>query len=129
MALNIGRRGKIFLMKEAAYGTEEALVASNFMRHIEANFAYDPFARVTSPERKQSPGPVNRFDVHLEPSGVAGRERYPLRIARNPDLRLDDDGFIRECERLLARIERRDPEVAPRNDPALGDEHHVLAVR
>ena len=25
-------------------------------------FAFDPFARVTSPEKKQSPGPVSRFD-------------------------------------------------------------------
>lgn len=81
MALNIGRKGKVFLKKEAAFGTEEALGATNFLRHIEVNFTSDPFQRVVSPERKTTPGPVNLFDRRqvaglasltglLRPSGV-----------------------------------------------------------
>lgn len=62
MALNIGRKGKVFLKKEAAFGVEEALAATNFLRHIELNFTADPYQRVVSPERKTSPGPVSLFD-------------------------------------------------------------------
>lgn len=62
MAIPIGRKGQVYLKKEAEYGVEEALAAANALRHIEIGFAFDPFNRVTSPEKKQSPGPVNRFD-------------------------------------------------------------------
>ena len=62
MAIPVGRQGQIFLKKEAAFGTAEALAASNALRHTEVAFGFDPFNRVTSPEKKQSPGPVNRFD-------------------------------------------------------------------
>jgi hypothetical protein len=62
MALEIGRKGQVYLKKEAAYGTEEALAAANALRHLNIGFGFDPFNRVTSPEKKQSPGPANRFD-------------------------------------------------------------------
>lgn len=62
MVLPIGRTSQVYLKKEAAFGTEEALVAANALRHLDAAFGFDPFNRVTSPEKKQSPGPANRFD-------------------------------------------------------------------
>ncbi len=61
MALEIGRKGQVFLKVEAAYGDEESLAAANALRHIEIGFGFDPFNRVTSPEKKQSPGPAVRF--------------------------------------------------------------------
>lgn len=62
MALNIGRKGQVYLAKESGYGAEECLAAGNAVRHIEIQFGVDPFNRVTSPEKKQSPGPATRFD-------------------------------------------------------------------
>ncbi len=62
MSIPIGRKGQIFLKKEAAFGTAEALTATEALRHIEVGFGFDPFNRVTSPEKKQTPGPVTRFD-------------------------------------------------------------------
>jgi len=81
MALQIGRRGQLYLKKEASYGVEEVLASANALRHTNVGFDSDPFARVTSEEKKQSPGPVNRFDRKktaglstlvslLRPSGV-----------------------------------------------------------
>ena len=62
MSLKLGRQGQVYLVKESAYGSEECLAAGNALRHIEIGFAVDPFNRVTSPEKKQSPGPATRFD-------------------------------------------------------------------
>ncbi len=62
MTLPIGRKGQVYLVKEAAYGEEECLASGNARRHIEIGFGSDPYNRVTSPEKKQSPGPANRFD-------------------------------------------------------------------
>ncbi len=62
MALEIGRQGQLYLKKEAAYGVSQALAATNALRHINVGFSFDPFQRETSTEKKQSPGPVNRFD-------------------------------------------------------------------
>ncbi len=62
MALQIGRKGQLYLKKETAYGTSITLAVTNALRHIDVGFGFDPFNRVTSPEKKQSPGPVNRFD-------------------------------------------------------------------
>ena len=62
MTIPIGRKGQIYLKKEAAYGDEETLASSNALRHIEIGFGFDPFNRVTSPEKKQTPGPATRFD-------------------------------------------------------------------
>lgn len=81
MTIPIGRKGQVYLTKEGTYGYEECLGAANALRHIEIGFAADPFNRVTSPEKKVSPGPVNRFDrkksaelstlaALLRPSGV-----------------------------------------------------------
>ena len=62
MAIPIGRKGQLYLKKEAAYGVEETLAATDALRHIDVGFAFDPFNRVTSTEKKQSPGPAIRFD-------------------------------------------------------------------
>lgn len=82
MSLQVGRKGKLFVKAEATYADPAtAIAASNAMRHINVGFATDPFGRVTSPEKKQSPGPVDRFDrrnvsslstleILLRPSGT-----------------------------------------------------------
>lgn len=62
MTIPIGRKGKIYLVTEDDYGVEQCLAAGNALRHIEVGFGFDPYNRVTSPEKKVSPGPVNRFD-------------------------------------------------------------------
>ena len=62
MSLQIGRKGKIFLKKEAAFAVEESLAATDFMRHIDFSATYDAFQRTVSPERKQTPGPTSLFD-------------------------------------------------------------------
>lgn len=83
MTIPIGRKGQVFLKKEAAYGDEETITATDALRHIEIAFGFNPYNRITSPEKKQSPGPVNRFDrkktaelgnlvALMRPSGVLG---------------------------------------------------------
>lgn len=63
MAIEIGRRGKLYVKKESAYGeTLSAHASTDALRHINLGLMTDPFNRITSPEKKQSPGPVNRFD-------------------------------------------------------------------
>jgi hypothetical protein len=62
MTIPIGRKGQLYVVKEGTYGYEECIAASNAVRHIEIGFTANPFNRVTSPEKKVSPGPVNRFD-------------------------------------------------------------------
>ncbi len=62
MTIAIGRKGQTYLTKEDYYGVEQCLASGNALRHIEIGFGFDPFNRVTSPEKKQSPGPANRFD-------------------------------------------------------------------
>lgn len=62
MTIPIGRKGQVYLVTEDDYGVEQCLASANALRHIEIGFASDPFNRVTSPEKKVSPGPVNRFD-------------------------------------------------------------------
>ncbi len=62
MALNIGRQGKLFVKKEAAYGTNPGFAAGDAVRHIDIGFQFDPFNRVNSNEKKQSPGQVVFFD-------------------------------------------------------------------
>ncbi len=61
MVQPIGRTSQVYTKKEAAYGVEETFAASNALRHLDAAFGFDPFNKVTSPEKKQSPGPANRF--------------------------------------------------------------------
>lgn len=62
MAIPIGRKGQVYLKKEGVYGESIAFAGSNAVRHIEIGFGFDPFNRVTSPEKKITPGPVTRFD-------------------------------------------------------------------
>jgi hypothetical protein len=62
MALQIGRKGQVYVKQEADYNVEEALAVTNALRHIDVGLAFDPFNRVTSSEKKSSPGAVTRFD-------------------------------------------------------------------
>ena len=63
MAIEIGRRGRLWVKKESAYGeTLTAHASTDALRHITLGLGTDPFNRVTSPEKKVSPGAVNRFD-------------------------------------------------------------------
>ena len=63
MSLQIGRKGKLFAAIETGgYGVSEVLAAADAIRHIDLGMTWDPYARVTSPEKKQTPGPVHRFD-------------------------------------------------------------------
>jgi hypothetical protein len=60
--LNIGRKGRVFAKLEAVYGTNPTIAAANAVRHVNIGITFDPYQRETSPEKKESPGPVNRFD-------------------------------------------------------------------
>ena len=62
MAISIGRRGRVYVKQESTYGTFPSLAATDAMRHQNAVHAFDPFNRVTSTEKKDSPGAVTRFD-------------------------------------------------------------------
>lgn len=63
MALQVGRKGRVFLKKESTYGDSTVtFAATDALRHITLGMQFDPFNRVTSPEKKLSPGPANRFD-------------------------------------------------------------------
>lgn len=62
MSLNIGRKGRVFAKLESSYGVSPGLAAGNAVRHVNLGITYDPYQRVTSPEKKESPGPVNRFN-------------------------------------------------------------------
>lgn len=61
--IEIGRRGKLYVKKEAAYAeTLTAFASTDAVRHISVGMMTDPFNRVTSPEKKSSPGTTTRFD-------------------------------------------------------------------
>lgn len=62
MTLPIGRQGRIYGKKESSYGVDPTLAATNAIRHIDLGFAWNPFNRVTSAEKKVSPGAATRFD-------------------------------------------------------------------
>lgn len=63
MAIPQGRTGKLWVKKEAAYGTEEALVAGNAFRHINrGTWDHKPKNKVNSPEKNPTPGQFRRFD-------------------------------------------------------------------
>ena len=68
MAIPIGRQGRVYAKKESSYGVDPTLAVTNAFRHIDIGFAWDPKMRVTSPEKKTSPGAVNRFDRKQEAS-------------------------------------------------------------
>jgi hypothetical protein len=78
MSLNIGRKGRLYIVKEAgtlggngagyaqkqdaASGSNTLSAAANAVRHIDFKFTFDPFGRVNSTEKKTSPGQVVTFD-------------------------------------------------------------------
>lgn len=68
MALNIGRQGQAYVKLESSYATDPTIAATNALRHINLQFSTDPFARVTSPEKKVGPGPFSRFDRRTQAS-------------------------------------------------------------
>ncbi len=67
MSLQIGRRGKLYgKIETGGYATLQTLAASNALRHIDFQAQYDPYARVNSPEKKDSPGTVSQFDRRVQ---------------------------------------------------------------
>lgn len=63
MALQISRKGKLYVVAEGAYnGAGPTFASADAVRHLDVGFAYDAFNRVNSQEKKQSPGQVVRFD-------------------------------------------------------------------
>jgi hypothetical protein len=77
----VGRLSRLLVSEESTYGTAATLLATHAMRHLEFTDQYSPFNRVNSPEKKQSPGVMNRFDrrvtagfnlssAYMRPSGV-----------------------------------------------------------
>ena len=95
MALNIGRRGRLYGKKEAGgYGTLQTLNAANGLRHIDYNAMFDPKGRVNSPEKKDSPGTVNLFDRRV----VAGLSSLTALIRPSGTLNtLPEGDFIFEA--------------------------------
>lgn len=62
MSLQISRKGKLYIKKEASYNETGITPASaDAVRHIDFGMTYDPFNKVTSQEKKQSPGAATRF--------------------------------------------------------------------
>lgn len=62
MALQISRKGRLYGILEAAYNGTPTIGASNAIRHIDVKFDWNPYNRVNSQEKKQSPGQVVIFD-------------------------------------------------------------------
>ena len=62
--LEIGRRGRIYVVTEAAYGVHPGHAATDAVRHINFVPTYDPKGKVSTPEKKDSPGREvgGRFD-------------------------------------------------------------------
>jgi hypothetical protein len=58
----IGRLGQLLISEEATYGTAPALLATMAMRHLDFTSQYNPFNRANSPDKKQTPGVMNRYD-------------------------------------------------------------------
>jgi hypothetical protein len=104
MALNIGRKGRLYVVKEAGslggngagYGqVQNGASASNTlsaaakaMRHIDFKAGFDPFNRVNSPEKKTSPGQVAIFDRRVMASlgSLVGLARPSGTINTLPEL-------------------------------------------
>jgi hypothetical protein len=99
MSLKSGRKGRLYIVEEAgtlggngagygqvqdgASGSNSLSAAARVMRHIDFKATYDPFGRVNSTEKKNSPGQVVDFDRRatasldtlaglLRPSGTLG---------------------------------------------------------
>lgn len=78
MSLNIGRKGRLYVVKEAgslggngagygqaqngASGSNTLSAAAKGLRHLDFKAAYDPYNRVNSNEKKTSPGRVVDLD-------------------------------------------------------------------
>src|SRR5262245_10308207 len=78
MSLNIGRKGRLYVVEEAGTGggngagygqvqdgtngSNTLSAAARGIRHTDFKATYDPFNRVNSPEKKTSPGQVVVFD-------------------------------------------------------------------
>jgi hypothetical protein len=60
--LQIGRQGQLYVVQEASYGVHPGHAATDAVRHVNFNPTYDPKNKRHSPEKKQSPGRVVRFD-------------------------------------------------------------------
>lgn len=70
MAIDQGRTELLWAKLEAAYGTEQALVAANGIRYISMGRSHQPKNRVDSPEKNASPGRFRRFDRKPSTSGT-----------------------------------------------------------
>lgn len=57
-----GRKGQLYVNTESAFGTPAAWAATDALRHVNFKPTRNPFNRVNSPEKKQSPGTAVRFD-------------------------------------------------------------------
>lgn len=62
MAISIGRRGRVYAKKDSTYGETPTFAATDAVRHTNAIRTWDPFARVTSSEKKDTPGEATRFN-------------------------------------------------------------------
>ena len=62
--LEIGRRGRIYVVTEASYGVHPGLASTDAVRHINFVPTFDPKGKVSTPEKKDSPGREvgGRFD-------------------------------------------------------------------
>ena len=62
--LEIGRRGRIYVVSEADYGVHPGHASTDAVRHINFVPSYDPKGKVSTPEKKDSPGREvgGRFD-------------------------------------------------------------------
>lgn len=75
-----GRKGQLYVAAETAYGTPPTLLATHALRHLNFKPSFNPFNRIGSPAKKQSPGLVSRFDrrasagatleILIQPSGT-----------------------------------------------------------
>lgn len=56
------RKGQLYVGAEGTFKTAPSFSATDALRHISFTPTRSPFNRVNSPEKKQSPGTVTRFD-------------------------------------------------------------------
>lgn len=60
--LQLGRFGQVYVVAESAFATHPGHASADAVRHINFQASYDPKNKRHSPEKKQSPGRVVRFD-------------------------------------------------------------------
>lgn len=66
MALPISTRGRLYAKTESSYGDAAVTFsATDALRHITSQFRFDPFNRVSTPEKKASAGNFARFDRRI----------------------------------------------------------------